>query len=149
WIVVGHDGHLLQSLPSVTAMFALGGRERPMWIRAIGLITPVWMVSASLVGWWEADALEVGFVAILFVVVWALGVTLAARRRYVEVLEERTDQLEKAQAELAERAVADERVRIARELHDVVAHAMSVITVQAGVASHLSKTQPDRAADAL
>jgi len=149
WIIAGHEGHLLQSLPSVTAMFALGAWERPLWMRALGLITPIWMLSAALVGWWEADPLELGYVAIFFVVVWALGVTLAARRRYVEVLEERTAQLGAAQAELAERAVADERIRIARELHDVVAHAMSVITVQAGVASHLAETQPHQAAEAL
>jgi signal transduction histidine kinase len=46
---------------------------------------------------------------------------------------------------LADRAVSEERLRIARELHDVVAHAMSVVTVQSGVAAHVIDTQPDEA----
>ena len=52
-------------------------------------------------------------------------------------------------AEAARQAVAEERLRIARELHDVVAHSMSVIAVQSGVAAHLLDTQPERAREAL
>jgi signal transduction histidine kinase len=61
----------------------------------------------------------------------------------------RTRELEAARQDLAERAVAEERSRIARELHDVVAHAMSVITVQAGVGGHLLSSRPERAGEAL
>ncbi|MGH8914687.1 MAG: sensor histidine kinase [Acidimicrobiia bacterium] len=149
WIAIGHDGHILQSLPTVTAMYALGSWDRPLWVRAIGLITPVWMVAAAVGGMWQADPLELGYVAVFFVVVWVLGVVIAGRRSYALELEQKTADLEAAQAELAERAVADERVRIARELHDVVAHAMSVITVQAGVASHLAESDPSQTGEAL
>jgi signal transduction histidine kinase len=85
----------------------------------------------------------------MFVVVWALGAALASRRSYAEQLEARTAALEQARRELADRAVADERARIARELHDVIAHAMSVITVRAGVGAHLLDTRPAEAAAAL
>ena len=149
WIAVGHEGHILQSLPTVTAMYALGSWDRPLWVRAIGLVTPVWMVAAAVSGMWEADPLELGYVAVFFVVVWVLGVVIAGRRSYAMELEQKTADLEAAQAELAQRAVADERVRIARELHDVVAHAMSVITVQAGVASHLAESNPSQTGEAL
>ncbi len=74
---------------------------------------------------------------------------VAARRAYTEQLEEKTAALEEARRELAERAVADERARIARELHDVIAHAMSVITVRAGVGAHLVDSRPAAAAEAL
>ena len=64
-------------------------------------------------------------------------------------LEERTAELERAREELARRAVTEERLRLARELHDVVAHAMSVIAVQSGVGAHVANTQPEEAAKAL
>jgi signal transduction histidine kinase len=64
-------------------------------------------------------------------------------------LEERTTELEQAREELARRAVTEERLRLARELHDVVAHAMSVIAVQSGVGAHVADTQPHEAAKAL
>jgi signal transduction histidine kinase len=76
-------------------------------------------------------------------------VVVAARRAYIQELEARTAALTAARQELAERAVADERARIARELHDVIAHAMSVITVRAGVGAHLLPTRPAAAAEAL
>jgi signal transduction histidine kinase len=80
---------------------------------------------------------------------WMLGHYVRTRRVYAAELEERAAQLERAQAELADQAVAAERLRIARELHDVVAHAMSVIAVQAGVGAHVIDAQPEEARRAL
>ena len=80
---------------------------------------------------------------------WLLGHFVGVRRRYVLQLEERTAELEQAREELARRAVVEERLRLARELHDVVAHAMSVIAVQSGVGAHVADTQPKEAAKAL
>ena len=80
---------------------------------------------------------------------WLLGHFVGIRRVYVLQLEERTAELERAREELARRAVVEERLRLARELHDVVAHAMSVIAVQSGVGAHVADTQPKEAAKAL
>jgi signal transduction histidine kinase len=80
---------------------------------------------------------------------WLLGHFVGVRRLYVLQLEERTAELEQAREELARRAVGEERLRLARELHDVVAHAMSVIAVQSGVGAHVANTQPKEAAKAL
>jgi signal transduction histidine kinase len=80
---------------------------------------------------------------------WLLGYFVGVRRAYTARLEERTAELEQAREELARRAVTKERLRLARELHDVVAHAMSVIAVQSGVGAHVASTQPEEAAKAL
>lgn len=148
WVALGHPTHELQSLPTIAAMFALGAWDRPLWIRMLGLITPAWMVVGGTL-YWDAELLELTFIAVFFVVVWALGVLIADRRARTRALETRTRELEEARQELAERAVADERSRIARELHDVIAHAMSVITVQAGVGAHLADRRSDPAVEAL
>ncbi len=147
WIETGHLGNPIQSLPALVALYALGSWSRPLWLRAIGPLLLLMMFAG--IAWWHVDPLVMGYVAIVSGVVWALGAMVAARREYVRQLEERTAQLEAARQELAERAVVDERTRIARELHDVVAHTMSVITVQAGVGAHLVDSQPGQAAEAL
>jgi signal transduction histidine kinase len=80
---------------------------------------------------------------------WLLGQFAHNYRAYAARLEERTIELERAREELARRAVTEERLRLARELHDVVAHAMSVIAVQSGVGAHVADTNPQEAARAL
>jgi signal transduction histidine kinase len=76
---------------------------------------------------------------------YAFGSYMRVRRDYTEQLELRAKDLEENQRREAEQAVAEERLRIARELHDVVAHAMSVVAVQSGVAAHVIDQQPDEA----
>jgi signal transduction histidine kinase len=80
---------------------------------------------------------------------WLLGQFAHNYRTYAARLEERTIELEQARDELARRAVTEQRLRLARELHDVVAHAMSVIAVQSGVGAHVADTNPQEAAKAL
>ena len=83
------------------------------------------------------------------VAAWLIGDYLRVRRAYVAALEERAMRLER-ERDLDRRIAADEeRSRIARELHDVVAHDVSVIAIQAGAARTVQQTQPDSAADAL
>lgn len=149
WPIVHDTAHPLQSLPTLAALYALGGWDRPLWIRSIGLLSPAYMFGAVAVGWWPTDLLLIGYVAVVFVAAWVLGATLAARRRYIEELEGKTRALSQARRELADREVADERARIARELHDVVAHSMSVIAVRAGVGAHVIDARPDEARQSL
>src|SRR5215218_9885747 len=89
--------------------------------------------------------LFMGFIA----VAWLLGYFVGDRQVYAAQLEERTAELEQAREELARRAVAGERLRLARELHDVVAHAMSVIAVQSGVGAHVAASRPEEVGKAL
>ncbi len=73
----------------------------------------------------------------------AAGLYLAARRAYIASLQDRADQLEREQRLLTEHAVAAERVRIARELHDVVAHSVSLMVVQAQALGALDGIERD------
>ncbi|MFJ5992841.1 histidine kinase [Lentzea sp. NPDC092896] len=79
----------------------------------------------------------------------AVGEATRSRRAFIAAIEERAARLELSREEEARRRVVEERLHIARELHDVVAHHISVINVQAGVAGHLLTTRPEAAAEAL
>ena len=85
----------------------------------------------------------------LIVCAWLLGNYVGSRRAYTTELEHRNELLEQAQVELAQRAVNDERLRIARELHDVVAHTMSVVAVHAGTGRMVAEENPAAAREAL
>jgi signal transduction histidine kinase len=97
----------------------------------------------------EVAPIEVVAVVALYTAAYWVGTNVRTRRRYAAELELRAAQLERARQELAQRAVADERLRIARELHDVVAHSMSVIAVQSAAGEHVSERQPEVARQAL
>lgn len=80
---------------------------------------------------------------------WFFGDTVSVRRRYLAehtINEQRERMIE---ADRARRAIQDERLRIARELHDIVAHSLAIITVQAGVGRRLMTEHPERAGEAL
>jgi signal transduction histidine kinase len=98
---------------------------------------------------WEVTVGTVAGNVIIFVTVWLVGDNLQARRATVEALEERAERAEQTRAAEAERAVAEERTRIARDLHDVVAHSMSVMVVQATAARRVLDREPGQAAAAL
>jgi len=78
-----------------------------------------------------------------------LGDVLRTRRSHLDELEARAHYLELTREEEARRRVAEERLRIARDLHDGVAHAMATINVQAGAAAHVVDRRPAAAKEAL
>ncbi|WAA64500.1 sensor histidine kinase [Microbacterium oxydans] len=79
----------------------------------------------------------------------ALGDAARSRREFVAVMTERAERAEQSRDDEARRRVMEERVRIARDLHDVVAHQISVISLNAGVASSAVESRPERAREAL
>lgn len=79
----------------------------------------------------------------------AVGDALRSRRAYVAAVEERARRAEQSREEEAHRQVIEERLRIAHELHDVLAHHIAVINVQAGVATHVLRDSPAQAEQAL
>jgi signal transduction histidine kinase len=123
--------------PAALAMLALAA--------AFSALTLVGIAVGARGATWSA------VVANLFVLagVWVLGDSLFRRRERVAHLEQQAAQTEREQLLLARQAVSDERARIARELHDVVAHSVSLMTVQAGAARRILTRDPERAASAL
>ncbi|NJP99757.1 two-component sensor histidine kinase [Streptomyces sp. PLAI1-29] len=79
----------------------------------------------------------------------AAGDAMRSRRAVVDAIRERAERAERTREEEARRRVAEERMRIARELHDVVAHHIALVNVQAGVAAHVMDSRPDQAREAL
>ena len=86
---------------------------------------------------------------IFFSLFWGASVFVTAREGHAREAEERAEQLAIEQETAAERAVAEERQRIARELHDVIAHSVSVMTVQAGAVRRLLLPEQERERQAL
>lgn len=91
-----------------------------------------------------------GTVAVILAwALWYIGRRLRFRSEYLRLMEERAGYLERERNAESERAVAAERTRIAREMHDVVAHQVSMMTVQAGAARTISRSNPEAASEAM
>ena len=84
-----------------------------------------------------------------YAVAWGLGTYARSRREYTNVVEERASLMEREHEMLAREAVADERARIARELHDIVGHALNLIVIQSGGAQRVFESKPQLARDSL
>jgi signal transduction histidine kinase len=82
-------------------------------------------------------------------IAWVIGDNLRTRRAYLSALKERAARLEREREEKADRAVIEERARIARELHDVIAHNVSVMVVQAAAGEEVFDEDPERARESL
>ncbi len=96
-----------------------------------------------------ATTYNLGFSVLGYVGVLAIGRSMHRQRRYASALELRADRLEQDRAAEVRAALAEERARIARELHDVVAHHVSVMTVQAAGAQRSLPRNPQLTAEAL
>jgi signal transduction histidine kinase len=120
------------------AISSIGGALALVSFISMELTTPAAMSSVGVV---TNAALIAG--------VWWLGRSLRLRRAYLAELEHRAERLERARDSDARTARVEERSRIARELHDVVAHHVSVMTVQAGAARRILDKDPDSAREAM
>ncbi|MFV0452930.1 MAG: sensor histidine kinase [Propioniciclava sp.] len=99
---------------------------------------------------WEEIQLDSWFLPALWVLVGAaIGSAIRSQRLMVRALEERAERAESAREELVGRSVAEDRVRVARELHDIIAHHVSAMGVQAGSAAQVIDTRPDLAKELL
>jgi signal transduction histidine kinase len=132
----------------IVALYTVASRcERPVAIRAAE-----WVALPITVGVIVNTGLHPERIIpklALFAIAWVLGDNIRTRRAYLAELEARAARLEREREERDERAVAGERNRIARELHDVIAHNVSVMVVQASAGEEVFDTDPSRARESL
>lgn len=122
-------------LAGLAAAAMLGNVRDPLKARvglAVVVVGAVTVVHNSP----NAGTSELFYVPLVFAVAWVAGFLLRGRAEQTEVAEERAARAEAERATAARVAVAEERTRIARELHDVVAHAVSVMVLQVGAVRH-------------
>jgi signal transduction histidine kinase len=130
-------------LPVLFVLFPLAStyerRADAVRILAAVFLTLVADAGLLVIGWGGLGEGSLVSVPLCVIIVWTIGYIVRQRRKYAVRLQD----------EAASKAVAQERLRIARELHDVVAHSMSVIAVQAGYGQYIIDTQPGDAQAAL
>ena len=125
------------------ALYTLAASSEQLFARVAAVASVVALAVALPLSGGFAFENEASRVVFL-VAAWLLGDSLGSRRRYVHEIEQKAERLEREREAETRRATAEEQARIARELHDVVAHALSVIIVQAGAASDVFELDPRR-----
>jgi hypothetical protein len=131
---------------AVVALFTVAAlTDRPTTWR-VGLLTMTGLTAVAMLAgplpWYAQENVAIfawtGMAA-------AAGDAVRSRRAFVDAIRERAERAERTREEEARRRVAEERLRIARDLHDVVAHHIALVNVQAGVAAHVMDKRPDQA----
>jgi signal transduction histidine kinase len=140
-------GHGLWPFPAIVALYTVAAHcPRRTSLRAgatalVVLAAPIfYQLDWTRSGWNDLALVAEGFAPL--VAAWLLGSNIRTRREYLRAVEERAAQLEREQEANAHRAAAEEQARIAREVHDVVAHNLSVIIVQATAADEVFASDP-------
>ncbi|MFL5795555.1 MAG: histidine kinase dimerization/phosphoacceptor domain-containing protein, partial [Actinomycetota bacterium] len=128
-------------LVGMYSVAAWGGRRAA---RVAGVIAAVVAVLSLSLPRTDADLVDAAFVSLALAGAWLLGDRARVQRALAAEAQERAARLEREREGEARRAVASERARIARELHDVVAHNVSVIGVQAAAADVVFDQQPEQ-----
>ncbi|WP_435969429.1 sensor histidine kinase [Streptomyces sp. Qhu_M48] len=146
----------LADFAMLVIVFTVAAHDGPRWASRLALVAGLLAAPIAQVRWPVEDPssgpAKIFFTVIMtvpFALAWVLGDSLRTRRAYFAQLEERASRLEREREAQAKVAVAAERARIARELHDVVAHNVSVMVVQADGAAYVMDSSPETAKQAL
>ena len=147
------DGQLVPFMSGVylagmAAAFLLGSVGDTVLAR-VGLVVVLVGAGAIVYNIPDHGAGEMVFIPLLFGIAWLAGFALHTRAEQADAAEARAAQAERERDAAARVAVAEERARIARELHDVVAHAVSVMVLQVGAVRHKLPAELDEDKDAL
>lgn len=158
------DYPLVSQVSYPIAVYSVARYARPRWglaALAVGLFGSVlgaydWLAAAVTTDggvqddiYWSAFISTALSLATFPVAAWALGALARTRAAYVDSLIQRNEQLRREAEQRAELGATQERARIAREMHDVVAHGLSVIVVQADGARYAAEQDPALAPKAL
>jgi signal transduction histidine kinase len=143
------DRHLIDGLALLIALYTVAAlRPRRAALACAGvleLVVVIGLVSFAGGDWWY-DAI---FLSGMIAAALGLGLYSAARRAYLAELHDRAERLEREKDQQAALAAAAERARIAREMHDIVAHHLTVMTTLAEAAIAASASSPERATDVM
>jgi signal transduction histidine kinase len=157
WSLIPNDEQGVLPVAAILVLYTVASTSdrRTAWVAGATTAAALYLTAAitSAGPWYDGENLElIAWTA----VATAAGDAVRSRRAYnlarqerATALEDRAERAERALEEEARRRVIEERMRIARELHDVVAHHIAVINVQAGVAAHLLRDDPTGAEEAL
>ena len=146
WAVLGYgDG---QEVALIVAMYSVGrhGTDHHRGLAAVAVAAAISIVGTVVD---PSQRIDIAPAIIVTALPWYVGRLVRNRGDYLSLLQERAARLEAEQHARARQAVADERARIARELHDVVAHRVSMMTVQAGAAKTIAQHDLDAAIEAM
>lgn len=137
-------------IPVLISAYSLAAYASPLWRSAGGLAVLLGAVTAVAIAVPELGSVgDLAFNLLLVVCAWALGRVARRTRRDARALSRRAEDLERAREREAREAVELERGRIARELHDVIAHSVSLMGVQAAAAEQVLTLDPERAREPL
>ena len=136
---------------SVIAVYSIGAHTTGVRRARVMAAIAVLVVALFIAGWIDGLSLLDEFIStgVVLITAFVVGDNLRRRREHVADLAERTERAERERDLLAEQRVAAERTRIARDLHDVVAHSVSVMVIQAAAARRSLDSDPAGAAGAL
>ncbi|MFG2723267.1 sensor histidine kinase [Streptomyces sp. NPDC048416] len=146
----------VQDFAMLVAVYTVASAGR-RWASRVALLASLCAAPLAHLRWLQTGgassppekAFFVVIMTVPFVLAWVLGDSMRTRKAYFAELEERATRLEREREAQAKVAVAAERARIARELHDVVAHNVSVMVVQADGAAYVMDSSPEQAKTAL
>ncbi len=149
WFLIGYDGRLITIAPLIATYTVASCRG---W--RLGIVGGLISIAATMVAirsffqasWYDDRTINA---ATLVAATVALGAAVHYHHAYVKQAQEQAERLAETRAEQALRLAAEERLEIARELHDVFGHTMAAVSVQAGVAVHVMNRRPHQAAEAL
>jgi signal transduction histidine kinase len=145
--VAAYDVAVLIAMYTIAAQCLLRWTLAALLVTEIGMVLTLWRSVEQVPpqGQWKSVIPQ----SVTIGAIWLCGLYISTRRKYTLSLEERAERLERERDAQAEAAAAAERARIAREMHDVIAHAISVMVVQADGASYAVDTNTERAKRAM
>jgi signal transduction histidine kinase len=149
-LLAGFHNGFFDTFAGVVAVYSVAAqRPRRVSLTFLALL-PIALAAAFAVDWHnkgQVSLVDIPYNLLLFLSAWLLGDNLQTRRAYAVQLEERELLLERERQEQARAALAEERARIARELHDIVAHSVSIMVLQANAGERVAGSKPEQAAE--
>lgn len=146
-ILTGLDGNTF-AIPALLALYAATVYSRPVygWVGAALTLGALVAVQYAMTG---EPPRNVGVLGVTFVITLLIGSNIGNRRRYLQALLDRASQLARERDQRGQLAAAEERSRIAREMHDVVAHGLSVMIRLSDGAEAVAASDPERSREAV